>query len=70
MKVCNTGVFFTGKDGKDILVKTSEDLDGKTLRREVCSFNAFNDVRTCLDWDTGDFHKDMKDRNGKWTKVD
>jgi hypothetical protein len=47
----------------------TEDMNGKALRREVCSFNKFGAVRTCVDWDTGERHRDMKDKTGNWHDV-
>ena len=69
MKVCTTGVWFVGKDGKQILVRTSSDDRGNLQRREICFFNEFQDVRTCLDWDTQKTHRDMQNNKGEWYKV-
>ena len=69
LKVCTTAIFFKGKDGKDVIVKVTEDINGKHLSHEICSFNDFKDVRTCVDWDDGSTHRDMQDANGDWQKV-
>jgi hypothetical protein len=68
-KVCIIGLSYTQNDGKDGLLKTVEDMDGKIITREVCSFNDFKDVRHCLNWDTGAAHRDMKNEKGDWIKV-
>lgn len=69
IKSCVTGVFFTNKDGRDELLKVTEDEDGHVTTREVCQFNEFGDVRFCVDWDNGKTHKDMKDSNGNWSEI-
>jgi hypothetical protein len=69
MKVCNNAVFFRDKDGTDLMLRTTEDMNGRLTRREVCSFNSFGDVRTCFDWDTKAGHRDMKDSRGNWQKI-
>jgi hypothetical protein len=66
---CTTGVWFKNKSGREVLVKVAKSGSGELKRREVCVFNEFQDVRTCLDWDTGEKHRDMKNSSGKWYKV-
>jgi hypothetical protein len=51
------------------MLRVSEDINGKIIDRQICTFNSFKDVRTCVDWDTGAGHRDMKDDNGNWQKV-
>jgi hypothetical protein len=68
-KVCITAIFFKDKDGIEIMIKGVENMVGKQIAREICSFNTFSDVRTCTDWDKGSSHRDMKDSNGNWQKV-
>lgn len=69
LKTCVTGVYFKSNDGNDMLAKVTENMNGVMVRREVCEFNKFGDVRTCLDWDTKVAHKDMKDIKGNWSQV-
>lgn len=69
MKVCTTALFFKAKDGKDMMVKVTEDMTGKDIEHEVCSFNDFRDVRNCVDWESGSTHRDMKDNKGNWQKI-
>jgi hypothetical protein len=68
-RVCNNAVIFKGKDGTDSAVLTREDLDGKISEREFCTFNSFGDVRSCLNWDTAQTHRDMKNSKGEWYRV-
>ena len=68
-KTCSMAIFFTSKDGKENMVRTMEDSNGKVISREMCEFNPFGDVRICIDWDRGTTHRDMKDANGIWSKV-
>lgn len=68
-KECINGLSFKAKDGTDMIMKVTEDMDGKMLRREICSFNTHGDIRTCVNWETGETQRDMKDKNGDWYKV-
>jgi hypothetical protein len=68
LKTCVSGISYRTKDG-DAFVKTTEDLNGKIISREACQLNQFGDVRTCLNWDTGAMHKDMKNLKGDWYAV-
>jgi hypothetical protein len=70
LKVCVNALSFKANDGTDMLLKVTEDLDGKMVGREICSFNSFRDIRSCTDWDTGIAHRDMKNPNGDWLHVD
>ena len=63
------GIFFRGKDGNDVLVRAVENLSGRIVKRELCIFNAFKDVRTCMDWNTKAMRRDMKNPKGEWVKV-
>jgi hypothetical protein len=81
LKLCNTAILFQGKDVPrsvsgsicsgwcEVMLRVSEDINGKIIDRQICTFNSFKDVRTCVDWDTGAGHRDMKDDNGNWQKV-
>lgn len=69
LKVCNIGVSYVDNQGKIAFVKTVEDMTGKVIAREACTLNDFSDVRTCVNWDNGTSHRDMKDSSGVWSKV-
>lgn len=69
LKVCNIGLSYVDNQGKVAFLKTVEDMNGKIIVREACTLNEFNDVRICVDWDTGISHRDMKDSSGTWSKV-
>jgi hypothetical protein len=47
---------------------TVEDESGKIFRREVCENNASNDVRDCVNWDTGSKYRDVKNATGAWVQ--
>jgi len=68
-KTCNTGVSLKARDGTDMIVKVTRDLNDKIIRREACTFNATNDIRLCLDWDRNTSRRDMKNAKGDWYKV-
>jgi hypothetical protein len=68
-KVCIIGLSYKQNDGKLGFLKSVENPDGKIIMREICTINEFKDVRTCVNWDTGASHRDMKDAKGEWYKV-
>jgi hypothetical protein len=68
-KVCITALFFKGKDGTEMMMKGVENMVGKLIGHEICSFNSFGDVRTCVDWESKATHRDMQDSSGNWKKV-
>jgi hypothetical protein len=69
LRVCSTAIFYKTKNGTDAMVRTAEDSDGKIFSRDLCSFNEFGDVRTCLNWDGGKLTKEMKGTDGKWVYI-
>lgn len=69
-KECINGLAFKAPDGTNMIMKVTEDMNGKMQKREVCSFNEFGDVRICVNWDTGEKHRDMKNKNGDWYGID
>lgn len=70
LKVCNMVIFFTSNNGTESMVKVTENLDGKIIEREICSFNKHGDIRECLNWDTKVGHRDMQNSKGDWYKVE
>ena len=69
LKVCNTGISYRDKEGKDMAIKVVKDMNDKLITREVCSFNEPSDIRVCFDWDRHTTHRDMKNAKGEWYKV-
>lgn len=69
LRVCITAVHFKNNKGKSALLKTTENLNGKAIKHEICEFNDFLDVRTCLNWDTAVSAQEMKNSSGQWIKV-
>jgi ATP-dependent protease ClpP protease subunit len=67
-RMCANGIVFK-MDGIDAVALSRQDMDGKIVQRELCTFNKFGDIRSCLDWDTKAKHRDMRDAKGTWTKV-
>ena len=68
-KICTTALHLKANDGSDMMLRMAEDMNGKVVLRDICQFNAFGDIRTCVDWDTGATSRDMKDPKGIWTQV-
>ena len=67
-RICNTGVLFK-MNGKDVAVLSRQNIDGKIIQREICTYNDFDDVRSCVNWETNETHRDMKDSQGVWAKI-
>jgi hypothetical protein len=68
-KVCVDGVVYRDSKGVTTLLKVTRDLNDKIIRREACTFNSSSDIRKCLNWDTSETRRDMKDSSGNWVKV-
>jgi hypothetical protein len=66
---CVLGLSYFLKDGRQALAVVIQDIRGKTMRREVCEFNNANDVRSCVDWDSGAKHRDVKNYDGDWVQL-
>jgi hypothetical protein len=70
LKACINALSFKTSDGTDMIMKATEDMNGRMQKRELCSFNAQGDIRLCFNWDTGEKHRDMKKYNGDWYQID
>ena len=68
-KNCVLGLTYLLKDGRQGLAVVIQDLNGKTMRREVCELNNSNNVRNCIDWDSGAKHRDEKSAKGDWVQI-
>lgn len=68
-KSCITAVFGKSDNGKPLMVRVTENIDGQMIARDVCTFNDFSDIRQCTNWDTGVTTREMKDAAGKWNSV-
>ena len=69
LKNCILGLAYLLKDGRQGLAVVIQDLHGKTMRREVCEFNSSNEVRSCVDWDSGTKHRDLRTTKGDWVQI-
>ncbi len=52
------------------MVRGTTDLNDKIVKRDICTFNAMNDIRQCTNWDTPMTTKEMKDSTGNWVQVE
>lgn len=68
-KSCSTAVFYKNKDGKETMLRTTENVSGQIIERQICDFNDFIDIRSCFDWDRMSTTKEMKDIKGEWRLV-
>jgi len=66
---CVLGLSYFLKDGRQGLAAVIQDMRGKIMRREVCEFNNANNVRSCVDWDSGAKHRDVKNNDGDWVQL-
>ena len=69
LKTCVLAVAYLLKDGRQALATVFQAVDGSITRREVCESNVSNDVRDCIDWDTGAKYRDMKNTKGDWVQT-
>jgi hypothetical protein len=69
LKNCILGLTYLLKDGRQGLAVVIQDLNGKTMRREVCEINRSSDVRNCVDWDSGAKHRDTQNTKGNWVQI-
>lgn len=69
-KLCTIAIFYANKEKTDVMLRTAENAAGKIIRRDMCSFNAFDDIRTCLNWESGKVTKEMKNLKGEWILVE
>lgn len=68
LKECVMAVAYRLSDGRQGLAMAVEDEGGNVTRREVCESNASNDLRDCVNWDTGATYRDVKDTSGAWVQ--
>ena len=69
LKTCAMAVFTKGTNGKSMMARLTQDIDGKMLKRDVCFFNEYGDIRECSDWDTHATTREMKNSAGEWYSV-
>jgi hypothetical protein len=66
-KECINALSFKANDGTDMIMKVTEDPNGQRIKREICSFNTHGDVRTCVDWDTAQTHREPGERTDEFS---
>ena len=69
LKTCAMAIFTKSSDGKSMMARLTQDIDGKLLRRDVCFFNEYADIRECSDGDTHIKTREMKNSAGQWYAV-
>lgn len=68
-KTCSDAIFLKGTSG-EMMVRATSDLNGKIVKRDICTFNGPKDIRECVDWDTDKKTKSMKNAAGEWFIVE
>ncbi len=53
-----------------MMTRVAQNASGVIVKKDICSFNAFGDVRDCTDFDTSVSTKEMKDKNGTWVMIE
>ena len=66
---CVVSVAVLLKDGRQAVATVTRDASGKISKREVCENNLTDDVRDCMDWDSGTRYRDSKNSRGEWSQV-
>jgi hypothetical protein len=69
LKLCNTAVLLKDKDGNSVMVRLASDASGRMVSLNICTFNSFEDIRTCVDWDSKVTTRELKDSNGNWHSI-
>ena len=69
LKTCVMAVAYLLKDGRQGLATVIQSAEGNITRREVCESNVSNDLRYCIDWDTGAKYRDVKNTKGDWVQA-
>lgn len=69
LKACFNGVMYVDSKGVETLLKVTRDMNDRIVKREACTFNKSGDIRICLNWDSSESRRDMKDSSGNWIKV-
>ena len=69
LKTCVMAVAYLLKDGRQGLATVIQSAEGNITRREVCESNVSNDLRYCIDWDTGAKYRDVKNTKGDWVQT-
>jgi hypothetical protein len=69
LKLCTMAILYVVQNGTERMVRVAEDLSGRIVKRELCEFNRFGDVRTCIDYDSGAKTRSMKNPKGDWIRV-
>lgn len=67
-KECIMAVRYLLQDGRKGIATAIQDASGNITRREVCESNLSNDMRDCLDWETGARYRDVKNAEGVWVQ--
>ena len=70
LSICTMAIFFDDEDGSRMMIRRTEDADGKLIRRDVCSFNKFKDVRACVDYDSGKTTREMQNERKEWALIE
>jgi hypothetical protein len=63
---CDFAVLFKMQDGLYAIMRLTVDRLGQLVRREFCDFDRLGEARTCIDWDTGETHREQKNVRGEW----
>lgn len=66
LKLCTLAITFYDNKQSITIARDTYDENDKLVKRDVCKFNEALDIRTCVNWDTKEQTKEMKDSKGEW----
>jgi hypothetical protein len=69
LRMCVMAVAYLLEDGRHGLATIVQAMDGSITRREVCESNISNEVRDCINWDTGTKYRDLKNTGDDWVQA-
>ena len=70
LKMCTLAVWYKDAAGNAEMVRVTQNSDEKVMQKDICSFNGFGDIRTCVNFDTHVKTKEMYDANKSWTVIE
>jgi len=70
LQTCSEVLFYRNKEHNTVMLRETMDSNDIVRKRDVCYFNKEEDIRNCMDWDSGRMSRQMKSLDGEWYSVD
>jgi hypothetical protein len=68
-KVCVDGIGYKNSNGRSAIIMVHRDIHDAMIDRVACQLNEREDIRFCIDFDTGAKTTGMKGTDGEWQDV-